>query len=318
MIGSRSHRSKIACFRACSRLISRRGLLRAARTLCWILGVTWNMATHWPTRLSRSPGRKPCWRTSRSSVKLNSPPAGQQVLEILRGLHAIHGRAKAGAQEVVFEMFADDGVVAAADAEDIHAAGDFGVGQQRAAGHGAIPVAVESAEREDGGEGVGVELLHLDAAEKRQRQPDERADAVPEIIAHREPAEKGFEPIVEPLGESSAPRARAGSGMRIGQIRRARRKRGRTVARQGSGPSGGAGGSRACGAGWDSGRNWFGRLRRRCCILYGHVRFNNQGSTPRRPTAASRPARAARCPHHKTNTPLPSTSRTVLESPAPG
>src|SRR5256885_2228447 len=110
-----------------------------------------------------------------------------ELADIFAGGHAVDGRAEAGAQEGVVEILADDGVVGAADAEDVSAAGDLGVGEQRPAGHGAVPVAVESAERQDrlrdeasrGRSGLGL-LLEPDAAPKRERQPQERADAVPE------------------------------------------------------------------------------------------------------------------------------------------
>src|SRR5215208_6342139 len=49
-------------------------LLRLFLFLCCTFGVTWKVATHWPTRLSFSPRREACWRMSISVVMLNSPP----------------------------------------------------------------------------------------------------------------------------------------------------------------------------------------------------------------------------------------------------
>ena len=103
--------------------------------------------------------------------------------EVLAWDRAVERRAVTGAKEGVVEVLADDGVLAADGAEHIHAGRDLGVAEQRAARHRAVPVAVESRERQNRAVGVAVDLLNADAAEERERQPEQRADAVPEIIA---------------------------------------------------------------------------------------------------------------------------------------
>src|SRR5262245_53824195 len=69
---------------------------------------------------------------------------GQQGLDVLARLDSEDCRSKARAKERVAELLADDGAVGAADAEDVGAARDFGVSQQCSAGHGTIPIAVET------------------------------------------------------------------------------------------------------------------------------------------------------------------------------
>jgi hypothetical protein len=126
---------------------------------------------------------------------------GEKFVDVFAGDHFVNCGSEAGSQEGVFEMFADDHVIAAADTEDIHAAGDFAIGQEGAAGHGAVPVSVKSAEGEDGG-GVGVDGLHLDSAEEGVGEPDEGADAMPKVVADGEAADEFFDNVV-PSGESA-------------------------------------------------------------------------------------------------------------------
>ena len=123
---------------------------------------------------------------------LNSPPALTSCWMFFARGHAIDRRAEAGTKERVVEVFADDGVVAAAGAEDIHSASDFAVSQQRPPAIARYQLRLNLRNGRYAAKGAGVELLHLDAAEKRQRQPDQRADSVPEIVADAQTAQEGF------------------------------------------------------------------------------------------------------------------------------
>src|SRR2546421_1022385 len=123
-----------------------------------------------------------------------------QFLHVLAGFHLVHRRPEAGTEEFVFHLLANDLKIRAAEAKNVHAAGDFGISQQRCAGHGVIPVAVEAGEGKHRGEGIDVDPLHTDAAEECEGEPDERTDAMPEIVAHREGADKSFEAVVPVLG----------------------------------------------------------------------------------------------------------------------
>src|SRR4051812_38213406 len=99
-------------------------------------------------------------------------------------------------------MLAYHGVVSATDSKDIHPAGDFSVAEQCGAGHGAIPVAIETSKRQHGGERRVVDSFHFNAAEKCVWQPDERADALPEMIANGKAADESFnfiKPTLTPI-----------------------------------------------------------------------------------------------------------------------
>src|SRR5688572_1837836 len=61
--------------------------------------------------------------------------AGDVLVDVLAGGDAVDGGAEAGAEELVLQVLADDGVVGADDAEDVRPAGDLAVGQQRTARH---------------------------------------------------------------------------------------------------------------------------------------------------------------------------------------
>ena len=56
-------------------------------------------------------------------------PSDQQLPNILARRHPINRRSEAGSQKGVFQVLADNRVISAADSEDVHAAGDFAVGQ---------------------------------------------------------------------------------------------------------------------------------------------------------------------------------------------
>lgn len=96
-----------------------------------------------------------------------------QRVDVFFGRDAINGWSHAGAKELVGHIFADDGVLAATDAKNEVASGDFCIAKQRCASHGVVPVAVEAAEREDSLIGVLIEFLHLDARVEGIGQPDE-------------------------------------------------------------------------------------------------------------------------------------------------
>ncbi len=70
---------------------------------------------------------------------------GHQGFDVFLGDDAVDGGAHAGAAEFVFEVFAHHGVVAAAAFKNVHAAGDFAVGEQGGACHGVVPILVEPA-----------------------------------------------------------------------------------------------------------------------------------------------------------------------------
>ena len=59
---------------------------RALFSLWCSFGVTWNVATHWPTRLSFSPIRLACCSTSMSTTQLNSVLAATSALMSSRAL----------------------------------------------------------------------------------------------------------------------------------------------------------------------------------------------------------------------------------------
>lgn len=122
---------------------------------------------------------------------------GEELADIFARDDAVDGGAVAGAEEVVTEVLADDGVSAAGSAEDVCAGGDFAVGQKGGAGHGVVPVAVEAFEGEGGGEGALVDALHFDAALEGVGKPDERADFVPEAVAGRETGDEDLEAFAE-------------------------------------------------------------------------------------------------------------------------
>src|SRR4051794_17337215 len=61
------------------------------------------------------------------------PAARDQLADVLARRHAVHGRAEARAEEGVIEVLAHDGVIHAADAEDVRPSGDLAVGEQGAA-----------------------------------------------------------------------------------------------------------------------------------------------------------------------------------------
>ena len=178
------------------------------------------------------------------------PAAGEVLLDVLAGVHAINGRAEARAQKRVVQVLADDGVVAADDAEDVHPPGDLAVGQQGPAGHRAVPVAVEPAERQDrlAGERPRLQFLHPDAAEERQRQPQRPGPGhaagpglpqrrrqiimlarMVDDVARPAPAYPVHEPVREEIGEVVEHELEPGDlGLRVAE---ATRTRGRDEAR---------------------------------------------------------------------------------------
>ena len=158
------------------------------------------------------------------------------LLNVLPRRHAIDRRAEAGAEERVVEVLADDGVIGAADAEDVHPAGDFAVGQQCPAGHRAVPVAVESAERQIARAAKVFASscfirMPLKNASGSQMQ---RTDAVPEIVAHRQPADERFDLVEQRRGLIEMTRWRDGRRLQraIPRRRYIRNRCGRCIRRR--------------------------------------------------------------------------------------
>ena len=93
--------------------------------------------------------------------------------DMLARFHAVDRRSQTRPHEFIIEFLADHGVITPHDAEHIHSPGDFTVSEQGAPCHGAIPVAIKTSKGKIGGKGLGINLLHFDPAEKRQRKPEQ-------------------------------------------------------------------------------------------------------------------------------------------------
>ena len=154
-------------------------------------------------------------------------PGGQRGVQVALRHDPVHRRPPARAEELVLEVLADDRVVAAADAEDVHPAGDLGVAQEGRPGHRIVPVSVEAPEGQISRERGRVNALHRDPAPEREGEPDQRADPVPEVVPRAELGDERVDPVVErTLGGCAGGGTRLGSrglrswGVPVGRIGR--------------------------------------------------------------------------------------------------
>ena len=106
--------------------------------------------------------------------------------------------SEAGSQEAVVHLLANDDVIRATFAKEVHASGYFGVAEECSTSHGVVPVAIESTEGEDSGERVLVEASEADAGSEGIRKPDQGAHLVPESIPGTEPTKEILHPTPKP------------------------------------------------------------------------------------------------------------------------
>ena len=140
------------------------------------------------------------------------------LLNILRIRNAVHGGSVARSEEPIFHALADDLIVAAALGEQVHARRDFRVAKEGGAGHRVVPVPIESSVREDCGKTLGINPSKADTAAERKGKPDQRADAVPEVVLRRQPAEVGLNPLAEGFLRWQHARGRRGLGVVVGRV----------------------------------------------------------------------------------------------------
>lgn len=118
---------------------------------------------------------------------------GDLLRQVFFADNVIDSRSNAWSQKVITQFFADDDVFTAAAREEIHAPCDFTVGEKRRPRHCVVPISIDAAKGKDGDESVGPETLHRDSGSKSVRQPNERTDSVPEIVARRKTRNIRFE-----------------------------------------------------------------------------------------------------------------------------
>ena len=123
-------------------------------------------------------------------------PADERI-QVLQRNDVVHGRAHAGAQELVLHALANHDVVAAHAAKQEQARGHLAVAQQGRAGHRVVPVAVAAGEGQHGGEAVLGGAAQRDAAAEGEGQPDQAAHLLPEPVAGAQAADEGLAAFVE-------------------------------------------------------------------------------------------------------------------------
>lgn len=85
--------------------------------------------------------------------------------------------------KVVTQFLADHDVLTATTREKIHASSHFAVCQKRGTRHRVVPISIDATKWKNGDESISSKTLHRDARTEGIRQPNERTDSMPEIVA---------------------------------------------------------------------------------------------------------------------------------------
>jgi len=103
--------------------------------------------------------------------------------EIFVADDVIYRRSNAWTQKVVTQFLADHDVLTATTREEIHTSSHFAVCQKRSTRHRVVPISIDATKWKNGDESISSKTLHRDARTEGIRQPNERTDSMPEIVA---------------------------------------------------------------------------------------------------------------------------------------